>query len=340
MLTTEKRNELYAFVASKVKQHIITSFLSGSIVEGYSTQKSDYDVYVILDENTLITEAETFHSWKEAVCEITCLHLSDIKNIILNIKNRKKIDWYDTHLMHRILTAIPLSATNIFTILQKSIPTIELLKQMKKKAFKFSEKCFSDAMGNILSEDYQSAVFNVERTLNSTVDYLLAHQGCTSTLIKWRIKNFEKYWGSDHVFVIAYKSIYSMISLSSQQNMLSYVYSVARFWQCALDYIQTEDILNRKPDINESHIYNSHGYILQRKSITRNPLSRIIYDDGKLILIGTKAICEIDISVYRIWLEIDNSKDIDQLSEVLKDETDRNTITQIIAELQNLNAVK
>lgn len=337
MISEVLLEKLTEFIKNRVNYKIVTSYLSGSMVEGYNTQKSDYDVYVLIEDNSDvdIDSDEFFYHFEDNICEVTYVKLSKLKSIFSKINDGQKIDWYQSHLIHRLITGVPLINPQAHKDLIKQADVKKFLFFLKSKELKFGEKCFSDAMGNLLSEDHETAVFNAERTLNAAADALLAHKGCTSTSIKWRLKNLVKFYGSEHVFVKSFRDIYGSIDLSSVNGMINYIHLVGRYWQTTLDYVQDTEI-----NLNESELNRERFSLSSNKgSLLKNPLFRVWVEQDKFILTGYNAICEINNDVYNVWIKIDNKKGESKLTKEMSADVEIDVIDDIIRGLIKYKAI-
>uniref|UniRef100_UPI0036D816E4 hypothetical protein n=1 Tax=Photorhabdus sp. RM322S TaxID=3342825 RepID=UPI0036D816E4 len=323
---------------------LYTCYLSGSVIEGFATPKSDYDVYVILEGELEKECEEIFIPSDIGMLEVTIISLKEIKEIMRIINNgSSNYDWYKLHLSHRILTGESIIKSNNFNTLKGGINKTKLCEILKTKAKNFGEKCFSDGIGNILNNDLISAAFNFERTVNSAMDYILASNENTSTLIKWRYQNAMKVFGKDHPITSIYLMVCSKFNVTNDISTIDYINSVAKMWQLTLDYCQGKDIFSYNVSFTKKRIANTSDISLSdenNKPIIKNLWYRVLCKDGKLILFAKKALCEINLDAYKVWLVIDNEKtEFEVVSELEKLGIINTNANFYISEFERLGAL-
>ncbi|ACS84773.1 hypothetical protein [Musicola paradisiaca] len=341
ILTKETQNELAALIEKALiaDSNLITSYLSGSITEGFATSKSDFDVYAIVSSENKQCNTEIFIPFNDKICELTVVSIDKINEIISNLNSQEIISWYESHLLHRLLTGISIHHESALFSLKNSIPKDELCKFLLNKAKKFGEKCFSDCMGNMIDNDYITAAFNAERTLHASIDCMLAFHNSTSTLIKWRVKNAIKKFGKDNEYFKSYLLVCSKINVINDTSALEYIQAVGRVWQATLDYIQGKECCDVEIELRQERLLG-HLKIKDNNSIIKKPLYRVIFERSKLVLIESSAICEITADAYKVWLSIDNSKDIDKvISDLSENDIDSNTTKFYIDEFSKIGAI-
>ncbi len=310
-----------ALESFKATRPFSAAFLSGSVVEGLATPKSDYDVYVV--GASAYEGEELFLTLDDgALIEVTILS----EDYIVGIANRLKegylsgneISPYQRILLHRIVTGEPL--TNAPEVLRlKALVDIEAFKRYLVDAHAYAaQKCIWDGVGNLDAGDQNSALFNIDRAVHKSLDAIVAHNGSTSTVVKWRTRYAERYLGRQHPAFIRYMELTGSIPTTlSAPAKVQYFASAARYVQCVSDYIHS---MHRFPDVtfefNECRLWGA-GVAIEPQRIQKHPIARIVERDGKLFLVDRVTRYQVTNDVLAVWLCLDNVSTADDVISTL-----------------------
>ncbi|WP_191559508.1 nucleotidyltransferase domain-containing protein [Metabacillus idriensis] len=186
-------------------------YISGSIVEGYSNQGSDLDVYVIASEpyelidksipckklsygkeytflghqiliSALVIEREEFDRLINHVEE------KIISNQLIELNN-KIVEFY-----HRVSKGIPLKNDSCFYEIKDRLITESFSKGLSLQRLVYSENRHDDAAGALKSGDEYTAYLSAKISLEKSIDGLLCAEGETNPSDKWLFRRlFSKY---------------------------------------------------------------------------------------------------------------------------------------------------
>ncbi len=292
-------------------EKIAFSYLSGSVTEGLATPKSDYDAYVVMREPVEETEIQV--ATEIGMVEITLLSLQTFiaisSKLSMGYSNREGVlTLYELHLAHRLVTGVALHNQAEFSKLQTKINSRELSSYLAQFSAAFAEKCYSDAFGNLLANDEDSAIFNADRTVHLALDLLLAHKGNTSSLVKWRSRYAKAILSEAHPVFIRYMDLISAMPSHNRRRKREYIAHVGRFWQSVLDYVHAQKYFpNAHVEFTEARVYGRDELVEHRPGVLKKaPWARVIDKDHKLYIVGHTPLFEISRDFLLIWLLIDN----------------------------------
>lgn len=299
------------------------SFLSGSAAEGLATRKSDFDVYVVFIEDSIKESTEIFVPSPFGKIEITFLNYIDILAIFEKLKIRfeakeSQVNSYDIHIAHRIATGIPLENAEEFSSLRQSLNIGNLSRYLADYALSYAEKSFSDSIGNLDAHDEDTAVFNATCAVNYAMDHLLAENGNTSSLVKWRIRHAKRILGNSNPVFLRYVELTTGNSGGSDRQKRAFVESAARFLQAISDQtLASRFFPTMSFSLGESRLWGQDVMSKRTPSITKRACTRVVVTKGKLFLLDYDPMFEISQDVLAVWLAIDNLRTQSEIIEFL-----------------------
>lgn len=313
LLSFSDISELKSFLNENYlnRQRPLFTFLSGSIAEGLSTPKSDYDVYAVYDE---CEEAEVLLTDFERPIEVTSIKLSKLISIFEFVhtgKDLANISPYELLLCHRVHSGISLTGQSAFQALKNLLDAQTFRERLSELCFLYAERSLKVCAGNLLVDDHDSALLNAQHAVRQTFNRLLAVFGATSLLEKWQLAYAEKYLGRQHP---AYKEFIQLMSVVPYENEVKsnvYIERAFRFQQVVGDYVQFED---KWGDFDWDARFMRKSAKTSSMILCKSALSRVIEMEGKFyMVVSSTPLLEIPTTAANLWAMIDNQSSIIKL---------------------------
>lgn len=299
-------------------QQPLFTFLSGSIAEGLSTPKSDYDIYAVYDE---CEEAEILLTDFERPIEVTSIKLSKLVGIFEFVhagKDLANISPYELLLCHRVHSGIGLTGQAAFQTLKNLLDAQTFAQRLSELCFLYAERSLKVCAGNLLVNDHASALLNAHHAVRQTFNRLLAVFGATSLLEKWQLAYAEKYLGLQHP---AYKEFIQLMSVVPYENEITgniYIERAFRFQQVVGDYVRFEADELGDFDWNARFLHKSND--TENMILRKSALSRVIEIQGKFYLVvSSTPLLELPATAANLWALIDNTSSITTLQKKAED---------------------
>ncbi|MEG0635905.1 MAG: nucleotidyltransferase domain-containing protein [Pseudomonas sp.] len=299
------------------------AFLSGSIVEGLATPKSDFDIYLVSDSETLHKQQELFVATSLGLLEITLVDLKTLSGITENVQQgfhaHPDLSIYQLILAHRFSSGVPLLNDTVFLAAQQAFTGKHLANYLLHSSQKFSQKCFADAIGNLLAEDEDSAMFNADRAVHAALDTLLALNGSTSPLIKWRTRYAKRFLGETNPVLHRYMELAASLHAGNKAGKVQYISQAGRFIQALIDHATAHalDVGHLAP-LQESRVYGPEEFTEKRDRACKSPFARLVEFKGAYVLCATSPLFELSQESLLVWLAIDNDKTQEEIVEALR----------------------
>lgn len=295
------------------------SFVSGSVVEGLSTPKSDVDAYFVIDADTLPVD-EVASSVHGTAVELAFLRLAEVDAIIRKVNAGYGADngltAYQRQTAHRLLVGQCMDDdSSQFEAAKSRLDGRRLSEYLWQHHGLFAEKCFSDGIGNVLADDPQSALFNAERAANNALDALIAAHGGTSTAEKWRWANAHRTLGAAHPALVRHTELLGSIpTTSSKHAKTRYIEEVGRLVQCIGDFLISRHHFPKASfEFNPERLWGPDPTAVGARAVTKRSLARAFLHNGEVFLNDVYPHFKLSTESLAIWLSVDNRSDEKQL---------------------------
>ncbi|MEK4957257.1 hypothetical protein [Bacillus sp. CH_442] len=246
-------------------EKIHTSFVCGSIFEGFGNKLSDVDIFILCEdipkeEDIRFTKNEYDLKYygdfgDKVVLNIIINGLSydiefwktdrmlEIANSLssekFNIQNPPKLTKEEYDLFHKSKYAKPIFNESNFTNFQKKISYNNLGKLLADYSTNTYSGSMKDVQGAYASEDYVSSYFMARILLETTLPGYLAIKGETSAKEKWLYKKLLRYAKNynDQEMVAQFHSFYK-VDLDNEENIKTKIKEIMGFCQNLNEEIQ------------------------------------------------------------------------------------------------------
>lgn len=312
-------------LAHHQEAEIECAFLSGSTVEGFAVQSSDFDVYVVRRSTLGDSSSEIKVAFSLGTVEIVVVP-RDTFDVIEAELSRKYaffdgLDGYQLLLSHRLSTGVPILGDVNFFALKSRISPVSLSMYASDRYCLLADQHFRSTLGNIGAGDYESAVFNCVRTMKASLDHLLASHGSTSPVTKWRTRYAQRYLGEANLGFVRFLELCSSIP-AGQRSRRDYAASVGRYLQAVLDHGLAirffKDEGQGFHQLSVERVYGMDSLSPNRSAICKSACARVLHKEGRLYLIAGSPLFEVSLDVLKVWLAIDNSRSLLEIQAVLK----------------------
>ncbi|HFJ9434346.1 nucleotidyltransferase domain-containing protein [Bacillus thuringiensis] len=201
-----------------------TVYVCGSILEGFGNEKSDVDVYVLLDElpSELGEEGRIrknkdnvihnilFDNYRLDIEYWTIEKLSKLQNVINQFEldgDTIKLSEDEIDFIHRIKYAIPVINKDLFKLLEQKIDFDKFDKALLVKQINLYQSSVEDVEGCLESEDLYTAIMTSRLALDRSIDSLLCSKGETNPRVKWRLRKLMRAFGENSNIFKEYLSL-------------------------------------------------------------------------------------------------------------------------------------
>lgn len=189
--------------------HPLTTFLSGSVIEGHANTESDLDVFLVVSDSTSSNVTATYNlGTTKVIAEYTDDWRLDIEiwlegqisQVAQRLSSCKIDEWDDCvrvprwyiEFIHHVRTGIPISGAEYFKKLWSRFDYARVSKSITTRCLADFSGVAEDTSGAIMSKQYGAALLSAREALHLAVDAMIAAYGETNLSGKWRFAKLEK----------------------------------------------------------------------------------------------------------------------------------------------------
>ncbi|MBF5028528.1 MULTISPECIES: hypothetical protein [unclassified Micromonospora] len=200
-------------------------FVAGSVVQGWGNTGSDIDIYVICDEAP--SGVETAHRvglqpdavavsrlmtndqkldieyWQDGQVD-QLLDKVSWKEFYSGDVSGDRLSWPELRFLERVDHAVPIAGASWLERRREQTRSTAIRSLMVSRALNYTTLFIEDAIGQLESDDVESAVLSARLAFGYVIDALLAGEGKYGQSGKWRARrfraveqdviSFEDYW--------------------------------------------------------------------------------------------------------------------------------------------------
>ncbi len=195
----EKISEL---IHKKTRGEAVTSFLGGSLAEGFGNPLSDIDVYVLTRDSQLPREWFIFNGKRVEIIYINTSYLDNLvslsngnsPNILCGCKHGDLIPLndLDVSIAHSISKGIVITGEEEFHKIRNALNYTGLIRHRFISNQLLCDRHFQDSIGSLLDRDWNTAFFSARCLLEVGLDLLLLSLGEAFPRNKWRFRKAER----------------------------------------------------------------------------------------------------------------------------------------------------
>lgn len=222
-----------------------TVYICGSILEGFGNEKSDIDIYVLLDElpDELKQEGRIkknkdnvihnilFDNYRLDIEYWTIDKLRNLQKVLKHFEldgDTIELSEDEIDFIHRIKYAVPLINAELFELLKQEIDFDKFNKSLLIKQINLYQNSVEDIEGCLESSDFYTAIMTSKLALDRSIDSLLCSKGETNPRVKWRLRKLIRAFGENSNTFKEYLSL-QQIPQVKKNSVEEYVEKVLTF---------------------------------------------------------------------------------------------------------------
>ena len=197
---------------------MVTSWVSGSLLEGLGNQSSDVDIFVLvphLSDELPATRRDPDHCTYAFISDETrfdiefwaednvCQLASKLDSVRLDdpeFNSNHYLKYWESEFIHRLAVGVPLVEQQNFCVLKGRFNIEKFSRYLLENCLRMFDDAFDDAVGMIASSQENCGALRARDAMCHAIDSLLYASGCTNDKAKFRslklrrlVDKFEPY---------------------------------------------------------------------------------------------------------------------------------------------------